>query len=242
MVIQRARQFVFATTLFAAACLSVSDNARASAEDDPLLLMGILDQFEMRDVTGDNAFTWEGQGWFGKDLRKFWFKTEGERAGGETEAAELQFLYSKAIASYWEIQFGVRHDFEPSPSQSWAVIGVQGLAPYFFETDIAFFVGESGRTALRFESEYELLLTQRLILTPEIEVNFYGQDDAAVGIGSGLSDLELGLRLRYEIRREFAPYIGLKWSKLSGTTKDFARIAGESTSEAQLVIGIRVWF
>ncbi len=155
---------------------------------------------------------------------------------------ELQFLYSKAIAKYWDLQFGVRHDFEPSPSQSWAVIGVQGLAPYFFETDVAFFVGESGRTALRFESEYELLLTQRLILTPDIEVNVYGQDDAEVGIGSGLSDVEVGFRVRYEIRREFAPYIGVNWSKLFGNTKDFARIAGESTSEAQLVIGLRMWF
>jgi len=175
-------------------------------------------------------------------LRKLWFKTEGERVAGSTDEAEVQFLYSKAIASYWEFQVGVRHDFEPSPSQSWAVIGVQGLAPYFFETDIALFIGDSGRTALRFESEYELLLTQRLILTPEIEVNFYGQDDVDIGLGSGLSDLELGLRLRYEIRRELAPYIGVNWSKLFGTTKDFARSAGESTSEAQLVIGIRVWF
>ena len=242
MVIRRARRFVTAATLVVAICLSVSDNARASAEDDPLLLMGILDQLEMRDTSGDNTFSWDAQGWFGKDLRKLWFKTEGKRAAGSTDEAEFQFLYSKAIARYWELQVGVRHDFEPSPSQSWAVIGVQGLAPYFFETDIALFVGESGRTALRFESEYELLLTQRLILTPEIEVNFYGQDDAAVGIGSGLSDLELGLRLRYEIRREFAPYIGVNWSKLFGQTKDFARGAGESTSEAQLVIGLRVWF
>jgi len=154
----------------------------------------------------------------------------------------LQFLYSKAIAKYWDLQFGVRHDFEPSPSRSWAVIGVQGLAPYFFETDIAFFIGDSGRTALRFESGYELRLTQRLILTPEIEVNFYGQDDVEIGIGSGLSDLEVGLRLRYEIRREIAPYIGINWSKLFGNTKDFAAIAGESSSGAQFVIGLRLWF
>lgn len=242
MNIQGTRKFVLAATLLAAACLSVADNARASAEDDPLLLMGILDQLEVRDTSGDNTLSWSAQGWMGKDLRKLWFKAEGERAGGETDEAEVQFLYSKAFARYWDLQFGVRHDFEPSPSRSWAVIGVQGLAPYFFETDIALFVGDSGRTALRFESEYELLLTQRLILTPDIEVNFYGQDDVDIGIGSGLSDLELGLRLRYEIRREFAPYIGVNWSKLFGKTKDFATIAGDSTSEAQLVIGLRAWF
>ncbi len=130
MVIRRARRFVSAT-LVVTICLSVSDNARASAEDDPLLLMGILDQLEMRDTSGDNTLSWSAQGWMGKDLRKLWVKTEGERAGGETDEAELQFLYSKAIARYWDVQFGVRHDFEPSPSQSWAVIGVQGLAPYF---------------------------------------------------------------------------------------------------------------
>jgi len=242
MVILRARRFVNYATLVVAIFLSVSEDAGASAEDDPVLFMAILDQFELRDPNDDNTFSWDGQGWFGQDLRKLWFKTEGERAGGSTNEAEFQFLYSKAIARYWELQLGVRHDFEPSPSRSWAVIGVQGLAPYFFETDIALFVGDSGRTALRFESEYELLLTQRLILTPDIEVNFYGQDDVDIGIGSGLSDLELGLRLRYEIRREFAPYIGVNWSKLFGKTKDFARIAGDSTSEAQLVIGFRAWF
>ena len=242
MVILRARRFVSYATLIVAIFLSVSEDARASAEDDPVLFMAILDQFELRDANDNNPFSWDGQGWFGQDLRKFWFKAEGERAGGETKEAELQLLYSKAIATYWELQLGVRHDFEPSPSRSWAVIGVQGLAPYFFETDIALFVGDSGRTALRFESEYELLLTQRLILTPEIEANFYGLDDADVGIGSGLSNLELGLRLRYEIRREFAPYFGINWTKKYGNTAEFARSAGESTSEAQLMIGLRAWF
>ena len=146
MNIQGTRKFVLTATLFVAACLSAADNAKASAEDDPLLLMGILDQFEMRDTSGDNILSWSAQGWIGKDLRKLWVKTEGEHADGDTDEAELQFLYSKAIARYWDLQFGVRHDFEPSPSRSWAVIGVQGLAPYFFETDVAFFVGESGRT------------------------------------------------------------------------------------------------
>ncbi len=138
----------------------------------------------------------------------------------------MQFLYSKAIARAWDFQLGVRHDFEPSPSRSWAAIGFNGLAPYFFDIDAAAFIGESGRTTLRFEAEYELLFTQRLILTPDIEINIYGQNDPDVGIGSGLSDIEAGLRLRYEIRREFAPYIGINWSRLFGNTEDFARIAG----------------
>ena len=214
----------------------------ADAEDDPVLTKVMIDQLETRDVGGDNEFVWDIQGWVGKDLTKFWIKSEGERSSGETEEAEVQFLYSRALSTYWDFQAGIRHDFEPSPSRDWLAIGFMGLAPYFFEIDTALFIGESGRTALRFEAEYELLFTQRLILTPEIEVNFYGQDDVDIGIGSGLSDLEVGLRLRYEIRREFAPYIGVNWSKLFGNTADFARIAGEKSSETQLVIGLRAWF
>ncbi len=242
MVNRTARNFAFATILAAVTCLSVADDARADMEDDPLLLTVILDQLETRDAGGDNTLAWDGEAWLGKDLRKIWFKTDGERTAGSTDGAELQFLYSKAIARYWDFQLGVRHDFEPSPSRSWAAIGFKGLAPYFFDIDAAAFIGESGRAALRFEAEYELLFTQRLILTPDIEINIYGQNDPDVGIGSGLSDIEAGLRLRYEIRREFAPYIGINWSRLFGNTEDFARIAGKDTSEAQLVIGLRAWF
>ena len=242
MTRQTTSSFLFAGALFGAICLFVTNNAIASAEDDPLLLTVIFDQVETRDATGGDTFSWDAEGWLGKDLDKFWFKTEGERMAGNTDDAELQFLYSKAIARYWDFQLGVRYDFEPSPSRSWAAIGVKGLAPYFFDIDAALFIGDSGRTALRFEAEYELLLTQRLILTPDIEMNLYGKNDPNIGIGSGLSDIEAGLRLRYEIRREFAPYIGVNWSRLFGNTADFARIAGESTSATELVIGLRVWF
>ncbi len=242
MVSQSARNFAFATILAAAICLSVSDDAMADMEDDPVLLTVILDQLEMRDIGGDNALSWDGEAWLGKDLHKIWFKTDGERTAGSTDEAELQFLYSKAIARYWDFQIGVRNEFKPSPSRSWAAVGFKGLAPYFFDIDAAAFIGESGRTALRFEVEYDLLFTQRLILTPDIEINLYGQTDPDVGIGAGLSDLEAGLRLRYEIRREFAPYIGINWLRLFGNTADFARVAGKDTSEAQLVIGLRAWF
>ena len=242
MISRKAREFTITTILAAAIWLSAADDATADAIDDPLLLTVILDQVEMRDATGDDTFSWDVEGWLGKDLNKFWFKTEGERTAGNTEDAELQFLYSKAIDRYWDFQLGVRYDFVPSPSRSWAVIGVKGLAPYFFDIDAGLFIGEAGRTAFRFEAEYELLLTQRLILTPDIEISLYGKNDSIAGVGSGLSDIEAGLRLRYEIRREFAPYIGINWSRLFGNTADFARIAGESTSEAQLVIGLRAWF
>lgn len=228
--------------LIGIACMSVSIEALAEAEDNPLLTLVIVDELEYRNADEGSVQAWNAQGWLGRDLRKLWIKTEGERSGGSTEDAELQFLYSKSVGRYWEFQVGVRQDFKPSPSRTWAAIGIQGLAPYFFEIDTALFIGDSGRTALRLEAGYDLLFTQRLILSPDIEVNFYGKDDPDIGIGSGLSNLEAGLRLRYEIRREFAPYIGLNWSKLFGDTADFAAAAGESAADLQLTIGLRAWF
>ena len=238
MTTKAARPMVLIAPLFSI----IATQASAGAKDDPLLVKVMVDQFEVRETDGDNPVVLEAQGWVGKDLSKLWLKVEAERVDKETEEAELQALYSKAIARYWDIQVGVRHDFEPSPSRSWGVIGLQGLAPYFFEVDTALFVGESGRTALRLEAEYELLFTQRWILTPEIEVNLYSKDDEAIGVGSGLSDVELGLRLRYEIRRELAPYVGVNWMKKYGNSADFSRAVGDEVSDTQFVVGVRLWF
>ena len=219
-------------------------SAQAGEKDDPLLTKFMFDKIELRDNDDENPFVLEGQFWIGHDLDKLWVKTEFESAGGETEEAELQALYSKAIAPYWDFQLGIRKDFglDSLASRTWGVIGFQGLAPYFFEIDTALFIGESGRTALRLEAEYELLFTQRLILTPEIEANFYGQNDDSSRTGSGLSDIQIGLRLRYEIRREFAPYIGVNWAKKFGNSADYSRLDGGSTSDTELVLGVRVWF
>ena len=238
--VSKCRSFFCALSLLL--MLGVVNSALAGGKDDPLLGKVIIDQLEVRDADEHNPLVLDGQGWVGKDLQKLWFKAEVERADSETEEAEIQALYSQAIAPFWDVQVGLRQDFQPTPSRSWAVIGLQGLAPYFFEIDTALFIGESGRTALRLDAEYELLFTQRLILTPEIEVNFYGQNDADLGIGSGLSDIEAGLRLRYEIRREFAPYIGVNWNKSFGNSADFARSAGKKTDDLQWVIGVRAWF
>ena len=230
------------------ACLLMSLTAFSSsailadAEDDPVLSMVLIDEFELQGGEDANPVAFNGQGWVGKDLQKFWYKAEGEFVDGGFEDAELQALYSRAVAPYWDLQVGLRRDFRPSPSKNWAVIGFQGLAPYFFEIDTALFVSDNGDTALRIEAEYELLFTQKLILTPDVEANFYGQSDAELGIGSGLSDLEAGLRLRYEIRREFAPYVGVSWSQQFGKTADYTRAAGEDPSELQWVMGIRAWF
>jgi len=210
--------------------------------DDPLLYKVMIGQFENRVTGGSDPLVLEAQGWLGKDLNKLWVKADIERVNGGTEENELQFLYSRAIFPFWDLQVGWRTDILPKPDRDWLVIGFQGLSPYFFEVDVAAFIGKSGRTAVRLEAEYEVLLTQKLILTPEVEVNLYGKDDEAVGTGSGLADTELGLRLRYEIRREFAPYFGINWTQKYGDTAGFARAEGEKTSDVQFVVGLRAWF
>lgn len=236
------RQTVTGILLLVLTLLKISPMYAGEMEDDPTLYALFVDQFEWRDAEDDNLLVWDTQGWIGKDLNKFWWKTDGEMEGGEIEDTELQFLYSRAIATYWDVQAGWRTDIEPDPGRDWAVIGVQGLAPYFFEVDAALFIGSSGRVAARLEAEYEILFTQKLILTPEVEINAYSEDDPALRIGSGLSDIELGLRLRYEVRREFAPYIGINWEKKFGSTANYARDDGLETSDLQLVVGLRAWF
>jgi copper resistance protein B len=170
-------------------------------------------------------------------------RSDGEQISGITESANLEILYGKATARWWDVVAGVRHGFLPgAESQTFAAIGVMGLAPYKFEVAATAYIGEAGQTAIDFETEYEILLTNRLILQPVVEVSLFGQDDERRGIGSGLSTIEAGLRLRYEIRREFAPYIGLNWEKSFGNTADFARARGEEVDETQLVVGLRTWF
>lgn len=222
--------------------LMLSGKGMAAMEDDPLLAMVTIEKLEVLDGEESNPVLLDAYGWIGKDLNKLWVKTEMERVNGDIGEAELQLLYSKALYPFWDLQLGWRRDFEPEPERDWLVIGLQGLAPYMFEVDAAFFIGESGRLAARLDAEYEYLFTQRWILSPEIEINAYSKDDDARGIGTGLVNMSAGLRLRYEIRREFAPYVGINWDKQFGSTADISRAAGEKSSDAQLVMGIRAWF
>jgi copper resistance protein B len=233
------KQTVASTLLISA---QFTPNLYAAGADDPLLTMVKLDQFEHAEGDHESADVLEGYAWMGYDLDKLWLKVEAERAEGEFEEAELQLLYGRAITPFWNFQAGLRADIEPSPNRNWAVVGFQGVAPYFLETEAAFFVGESGDFAARLSAEYELLITQKLILAPEMELNFYGQEDLALGIGSGLSDADFGLRLRYEIRREFAPYIGINWTGKFGETAGIAEGSGEPSSDTQIVLGLRAWF
>lgn len=203
----------------------------------------LVDHLEAPLESGRDAYAWDAQGWHGGDLNKLWIKTEGEgRFGGRAEKAELQALWSRAFTPWFDVQAGVRYDFRPEPERAHLVLGVQGLMPYRFEVDAAAFLSERGDVSARLEAEYELLITQRLILEPRAEIEAAMQDVPGVGIGSGIGELELGLRLRYEIAREVAPYIGLQWERSFGETADFAREAGEDTSDLFLVAGVAVRF
>ena len=213
-----------------------------TVHDEAIHYFVLFDQFEWQTGDGVSGVSWDNKGWIGGDVNRFWFRTEGEGESGGLETAQAHALYGRAIHRWWDIVVGVRQDVRPGPAQTWAAIGLQGLAPYFFEVEATAYVGESGRTHFRFETEYELLLTNRLVLQPLAEVEIYGSSDAERGIGAGLSSAEAGLRLRYEFRREFAPYVGVTWNRKFFGTADLAEAAGEDTSGARLALGVRVWF
>ncbi len=204
------------------------------------VMINRLERVQTKDNTYSNAYDLQGR--IGKDYDKLVIKSEGEIDEGKIHEARTELLWSHATSAYWDGQLGVRHDSGVAPSRNWLAIGMQGLAPYWFEIDAVAYVGDQGRSALRLSAEYELLFTQKLILQPRIEANFYGIKDEEREIGAGLSNMVTGLRLRYEIRREFAPYIGVDWSRKFGDTADFATAAGRNAHDTNIVAGLRVWF
>jgi copper resistance protein B len=200
------------------------------------------DRLEAQVRKGEDLYLWDIQGYYGGPTERLWFKSEGEGVfGSSPEDAEVQALYSKAFAPFWDVQAGVRQDLA-GPNTTHAVIGVQGLAPYLFEVDAALFLSHRGDITARIEGEIDQRITQRLILQPRIEANLAAQDIPQLGIGAGLDQIEVGVRLRYEIRREFAPYIGVEQSWRTGRGADFARLGGEAPSATSFIAGIRFWF
>ncbi len=204
--------------------------------------MLLIDQLEAFDGKNGSGQTWEAQGWYGNDVNKLWVRTEGDRSGGKTEDGDVEVFWNRNVATFWSTQLGVRHELGEGPARNWAAFGIQGLAPYWFELEATAYIGPSGRTAARLRADYELLITQRLILQPEFEVNLYGKSDPARRIGSGVSDAQLGLRLRYAISRQFAPYVGVVWTRRLGATAGFARDDHQATFDRQWVAGLRIWF
>jgi len=232
------RKYLLALTL-----LGLSGTTLAmGVDDDPLLTMVMIDRLEVMEGENGNPLAASGYAWLGTDRHKLWLKGEGEYHDGTTEEAELQLLYSRAVTPFWDLQLGVRHDYRPLPEHDWLAIGVHGTAPYLIEVDAALFLDDEGHSAARLDLEYEYMLTQRWVLTPELEANLYGEEEPQLGRGSGLSDLTLGLRLGYEIRREITPYLGYSWSGLYGKSADYARAAGGETSRGSWLLGIRAWF
>ncbi len=192
---------------------------------------------------GRDSYEWDAAAWYGGDINRVWLKSEGEGAfGGSLEKAEVQALYSRAIGPYSNLQGGIRYDFRPDPSRAYATIGIEALAPSFFDVEGALFLSNKGELLARAEGSYDQRITQRLILQPSAELNFAAQSSREMGIGAGLSDAEIGLRLRYDIRREFAPYVGVQYQRAFGRTARYLRDDGEDVGGFQFLAGVRTWF
>jgi copper resistance protein B len=197
----------------------------------------------MEGVDGQrNGVAWDAQGWVGGDFDKLWIKSQGAALAGKTRDFKIETLWAHAILPFWDTQLGLRHDLGGGPSRHWAAFGVQGLSPYWFDVELTGYVGEEGRTALRLKTEYDLYLTQRLILKPEIELNAYGKPDHARQLDSGLADGRFDLRLRYEITRRFAPYVGYVYDRKFGASATLERQAGNAAIDHRAVAGIGVLF
>jgi copper resistance protein B len=212
--------------------------------DNEIFAVFMGDRLEFQSREGNEALLWDVQAWVGADYNKLWFKSEGTWLidPDEFEEAQAELLYSRNIATFWDLQVGVRHDFEPSPDRTFLALGVQGLARYWFEMEATAYLSEDGDFSAGFEAEYDLLLSQRLILQPRFETSVALQEVERYGVGQGINEIELGVRLRYEIRRQFAPYIGVSWSRKLGETADLAQDKGEDMGVISFVAGLRVWF
>ncbi|MCK9699971.1 copper resistance protein B [Pseudomonas syringae pv. syringae] len=202
----------------------------------------LADKLEWQDANDGSALAWDLSGWIGGDIDRLLLRSEGERTNGKTEEAEIQALWGHSISPWWDVVAGARQDFKPGAPQTWAAFGLQGQAISDLDIEATAFIGEAGQTAARLEADYDLQLTNNLVLQPTAELNFYSKNDPQRGNGSGLSTSEFGLRLRYEITPQFAPYVGVSWDRSYGKTADYAREDDEDIQDARLVVGVRMWF
>jgi copper resistance protein B len=223
----------------AAAFPELTHHMQHAKETHSMFLFNRLEAWDSGNLNGQR---WDATVWMGGDTKRLWLRSDGERVEGNFDAADLEILYGQSISPWWDLVAGLKQDFIPNQSQTWAAFGIQGLSPYKFEIQATAYIGDSGRVAANIEAEYELLLTNHLILQPILELDFSGQNDASRNIGSGLSNAELGLRLRYEINRQFAPYIGIERYESFGKTAEFIRTSGDSVADTRWVVGLRIWF
>ena len=231
------------SALPAAGMPAMDASAMSPMMDNPLIVHVLFDQLEGRTSGSNTAFRWDGQGWLGTDYDKLWIKSEGfVRSDGKVDDGRHEFLYDRAVTTYFDLQGGVRSDIDSHPTRNWAALGIQGLAPLFFDLEATGYVSGQGHFAGRVQASYDLLITQRLILQPEVELNLYSKADRARLVGAGISDIDTGLRLRYEISRKFAPYIGVAYAGKFGQSAGFARRAGESSGDVRFLFGVRSWF
>jgi copper resistance protein B len=212
--------------------------------DNTIFYHLLFDQLEGRTNGTDNEFRWDGEGWIGTDMDKLWFKSEGFVEHGKMTDGDQEVLYDRPIPHlrYFDLQAGVRYDLDSNPGRTWGAIGVEGLAPYFFEFAPTFYFSNRGLFAGRLEGSYDILITNRLIAQPQFELNFYSKSNRSRGVGSGLSELDTGLRIRYEISRKFAPYIGFAYTGAFGETATFTREEGGIVNDPRFIFGARVWY
>ena len=239
-------------TMLAVSGLSTPAGAQASAtqpaaHDKPHLLdqsvyfHGIFNQLEGR-FGETSSFRWSGESWVGTDENKIWLRTEGRVEGGQVDDGIQELFYARSISTYFNALVGARYDLDSQPGRGWGAIGIEGLAPQFFRVGVTGYVSGDGHLGAKLEGSYDFLFTQRLILQPQFEMNFYTKDDPTRGIGAGLSELDVGLRLRYEITRQFAPYIGVTYLGKFGNTANYVLQSGGNPNEVRFVTGVRAWF
>ena len=223
---------------------AVGPGMPAPIADNRIFAHVLFDQFEGRTSGPNSQFRWDGEAWVGTDMNKLWLKSEGFANRSTVSDGDQEAMYDRPIphTRYLDGQVGVRADLDSGPARTWAALGIEGLAPYYFQFAPTLYIREGGNLAGRLAGSYDLLLTQRLILQPEAEVNFYNKDDPGRRTGSGVSDLDTGLRLRYEINRKFAPYVGFAYNGKYGGTAQYSRLAGESTSDPRFIFGLRLWY
>ena len=202
----------------------------------------LFDQLEWQASGDTKGGIWDVKSWVGGDVNRVWIHSECASEGSSLEEAEVHVTYGRSVSRWWDVVAGVRQDFRPGPAQTWATVGIQGLAPQLFDVQATLYIGESAATLARFEAEYDLLMTNRLVLQPLFEINVYGKAIPEREIGAGISSTEAGLRLRYELRREFAPYVGLVWHRQFGGTADFSEAAGRDIGGWRFAAGLRTWF